>query len=324
MLTLIEEIFPDLFRISVPLPRNPLKYLNAYVFKGSERNLVVDTGFNQKECLDAMRAGLDRLKLDLSRTDFLITHLHSDHCGLVPRLVSEQSTLYMNFIDPYGWDARIEYARISGFAEDELRMALKRHPGYRYAPDYLPAMTNVHDGHTIEVGRYRLECIETPGHANGHVCLYERTHRFLVCGDHILDDITPTIQCWENDSNPLRDYLASLDKVYGLDVELALPGHRRLLKDHKERIKALKRHHRLRAEEVLRILHEGPMHAFGIASQMTWDIDCESWDQFPVAQKWFATGEAISHLRYLEEEEKVVAGKEAGIITFSLNHDRVG
>jgi hypothetical protein len=35
---------------------------------------------------------------------------------------------------------------------------------------------------------------------------------------------------------------------------------------------------------------------------MTWDIVYDSWDLFPVPQKWFATGEAISHLKYLEEK----------------------
>ena len=39
---------------------------------------------------------------------------------------------------------------------------------------------------------------------------------------------------------------------------------------------------------------------------MTWDIQCDSWEAFPVMQKWFATGEAISHLRYQEEEGKVL------------------
>ena len=38
---------------------------------------------------------------------------------------------------------------------------------------------------------------------------------------------------------------------------------------------------------------------------MTWDIACESWDLFPVTQKWFATGEAISHLRYQEDEGRI-------------------
>jgi hypothetical protein len=61
-----------------------------------------------------------------------------------------------------------------------------------------------------------------------------------------------------------------------------------------------------RLDEVLAILSKDSMSAFQIASRMTWDIDCESWDLFPVAQKWFATGEAISHIRYLEDEGRVV------------------
>jgi hypothetical protein len=38
---------------------------------------------------------------------------------------------------------------------------------------------------------------------------------------------------------------------------------------------------------------------------MTWDIKCDSWEAFPLAQKWFATGEAISHLRYLKEKGRI-------------------
>jgi hypothetical protein len=43
---------------------------------------------------------------------------------------------------------------------------------------------------------------------------------------------------------------------------------------------------------------------------MNWDILCDSWDLFPVSQKWFATGEAIAHLKYL---------KEKGIIKMTAN-----
>ena len=35
---------------------------------------------------------------------------------------------------------------------------------------------------------------------------------------------------------------------------------------------------------------------------MSWDIVSDSWDLFPVSQKWFATGEAIAHLKYLKEK----------------------
>ena len=50
---------------------------------------------------------------------------------------------------------------------------------------------------------------------------------------------------------------------------------------------------------------------------MTWDLDCASWDAFPVAQKWFATGEAIAHLRWLEDKGEVFCEIDAGKVIFS-------
>jgi len=78
-----------------------------------------------------------------------------------------------------------------------------------------------------------------------------------------------------------------------------------VFKNHDKRIDELKQHHYRRIEEVLTILNTESKNAFQVASEMTWDIDCASWDQFPLAQKWFATGETIAHLRYLEEEGAV-------------------
>jgi hypothetical protein len=67
----------------------------------------------------------------------------------------------------------------------------------------------------------------------------------------------------------------------------------------------LKEHHAQREDEVLRILEEGPKTAFQVASRMTWDIVCDSFDLFPLSQKWFATGEAIAHLVHLKGLAKV-------------------
>ena len=33
---------------------------------------------------------------------------------------------------------------------------------------------------------------------------------------------------------------------------------------------------------------------------MRWKIRCSSWEDFPMGQKWFAVGEAASHLLHLE------------------------
>ena len=174
------------------------------------------------------------------------------------------------------------------------------------------------DADAISVGDYHFQCVATPGHTMGHICLYEPDKKLLVAGDHILIDITPNIQCWTDTQNPLKHYLDSLDKVAGLQVDLTLPGHRRLITNHHARITELKQHHARRLNEVVTILEGGPLDAFQIASRMTWDIKADSWDQFPVAQKWFATGEAISHLRYLEEDKRLLRKNRDEVAMYTL------
>ena len=63
----IEEIQPDLFRVEVPLPNSPLKFLNSYVIRSPDRNPIVDSGLNREECLDAMHSGLPQLEVELGR-----------------------------------------------------------------------------------------------------------------------------------------------------------------------------------------------------------------------------------------------------------------
>jgi hypothetical protein len=108
--------------------------------------------------------------------------------------------------------------------------------------------------------------------------------------------------------------------VYDLEVDLVLPGHRRLFTNHRERIEELKRHHQNRVNEILVVLRKGPKNAFQVAAEMTWDIEHDSWDQFPLQQKWFATGEAMAHLRYLEEQGLIHGKKENEMITYALDH----
>jgi len=66
-----------------------------------------------------------------------------------------------------------------------------------------------------------------------------------------------------------------------------------------ERIEQLKHHHQERADEVMQILSRGPKTVYQIAGEMKWDIRAESWEKFPIMQKWFAVGEAFAHVRYL-------------------------
>ncbi len=319
---MVEKLAKSLYRIIVPLPNSPLKDLNSYVIKGDKRNLIIDTGFNRSVCYEAMQKGLSELSIDLARTDFMLTHMHADHTGLVSRLATEKSRIYFSridsrvFDDDNSWQPLIDFAEINGFPADELQKALNSHPGFKYSPEKKPVFTLIDDGDFIECGDYRLQCIATPGHTQGHICLYEKEKKIFFTGDHILFDITPHIESWAYTTNSLADYIASLDKVYALPVDLVLPGHRNFVGDLKNRIDELKNHHRKRADEVLEVLGTKAMNAYEIAAGMTWDIDCETWEDFPIAQKWFATGEAIAHLRYLEGEGRIQRNAKQKIVTF--------
>jgi glyoxylase-like metal-dependent hydrolase (beta-lactamase superfamily II) len=131
------------------------------------------------------------------------------------------------------------------------------------------------------------------------MCLYEADKKVLVCGDHILFDITPNITHWEQLENSLDHYLKNLEKVYTLEVDLVLPGHRNIWNDHRKRITELHEHHRNRLNEALLALESGGKTAWDIAPYITWDIEFNSWQEFPSVQKFFAIGETIAHLDYL-------------------------
>lgn len=302
---MIEEVFPKIKCLKIPLPDNPLRAINSYVIEGGERFLMVDTGMNRPECMEAMQSGLKELKVDLERTDFFITHIHADHLGLASALATDSSIIYFNrpdaqiFRDPDNWDKMSKVARVNGFPESEREDALSKHPGRRYQSRRDVELTLLEEGDTIQVGSFSWQCVETPGHTRGHLCLYEPEAKILFSGDHILETITSNLALWSEDGDPLNQYLESLDKMNRYEVDYVLPGHRKPFNNHRRRIAELKQHHKVRAEEVMSLLKQGKQNAYQVASHMTWDIDCELWEDFPVSQKWFATGEALSHLQYL-------------------------
>ena len=325
---MIEEILPGLYKIEIPLPKNPLKALNSYLIKGKDRFLIIDTGMNRQECMHEMLSCLGRLSVDLKKTDIFVTHLHSDHLGLVGNLASDTSKVYFNELEAYivgsersekHWRDLDAIYRSHGFPAGELEKAMESHPGHVYGLKRHIDFCILQEGYIIDIADYSFRCIETPGHSPGHICLYEPNNKILISGDHILFDITPNITFWPEMDNSLKEYLASLDKVYALDVHLVLPGHRNIWNNHRRRITELQEHHQARLNEVLSALEEGEKTAFQIAAYISWDINYSSWEQFPPSQKWFAVGETVAHLKHLEENKKIKRRKKEQKIVFSLD-----
>jgi len=317
-----EEVFPDIYRIQLPLPQNPLRAINAYLVKGPDRSLMIDTGMNRPECIGAMQAALAELTVDRTRLDIFATHLHSDHIGLVSWLKTPSSRAYLHpadqavILDPDHWAAMAASAGVHGFPDAEA--TLQRHPGKKYLFAGRPDFTPLREGDVLSVGRYAFRCVETPGHTAGHLCLYEPRTRLFFSGDHILDSITPNISAHTETRDPIAEFLASLDKVAAYDIALVLPGHRNPIPDPRRRIAELTAHHEARLAEVAAILARGPQTAYQVASRMRWSISYSRWEEFPAPQQWFATGEALAHLLHLERKGEITRGWRDGMAAFSL------
>lgn len=322
----MEQIQENLYRISVPLPNNPLRELNAYLLRG-ERDLLIDTGFDLDICEQALLEAFASLGVRKDNLDICITHFHSDHVGLLHRLVGPKTSVYCGRIP---WEIFGGVKMDGGWQEKSARLksfgleCIDQEWNPKKQPEFGISWTNVQnfkvlkDGDTIQDGGFKLQCVETDGHFSGHICLYEPEKKMLFSGDHVLDKISPNVACYnlENVSS-LSQFLRSLDKVAKMDIDLVLPGHRNTFTDVNRRIEELKAHHRERLEEVERIANKEGQTGAEIASQMKWKLSYSSWEEFPITQKYFALSEALAHLNYLMERGTVKYEIRNGVFYFS-------
>lgn len=302
-----EQLGDSLYTVRVPLPDNPLKWLNTYVITGGkgERSLLIDTGFKRPECLEALLGAFDSLGLDPHETDVFLTHVHSDHTGNAPELQRLGCRLIMGKTDHRvllndTWDIRKQRVLSEGMPKKVMDLVFEHNPAVKYAPGAFDAL-EVENGSFLTYGGYRLELIETPGHTPGHMCLYDAGSETMLSGDHVLFDITPNICFWSEMPDALGAYLDSLSRIGKYSVRSALPGHRNVgSKTFAERIDELQQHHAQRLDEAERVVHDFPgINAYDLAGKMTWRIRARGWDDFPPGQKWFAVGETLAHLDYL-------------------------
>lgn len=78
------------------------------------------------------------------------------------------------------------------------------------------------DGDVLDLGGLRLEVLHTPGHAPGHLALFDRSRRLLIAGDLVSGLSTILVGFADGDMDL---YLDSLRRVAALNPATVLPSH---------------------------------------------------------------------------------------------------
>ncbi len=184
----------------------PAAHTNCYIV-GTREAIVVDPGSPYPGEQELLVRHLYRL---LGRGGSLhgvfLTHHHPDHVGGALAL------------------ARAFDVSIIAHARTFAQLAQERR--WRRS---LPAfdLETIDEGAVFQVdeGSRQLRVIHTPGHAVGHLCLFESTglaRGTLLAGDMIPGAGTTLIDPYEGD---MARYVASLRRLAALDVARVLPAH---------------------------------------------------------------------------------------------------
>ncbi len=313
------EVIPGIHQLQVPIPNNPLGHLNAYLLQGDKGCLLIDTGWNTEEAFSSLSGQLQALGLgfeDIAVT--VITHGHPAHYRLAGRIKQNSPTRFAFHL----WEKALIESRYVHIAELQSKMGqfLRNHgvPPEVAAPlerASLPALDFVtvawpdevlYGGEGFTVGEFQLEVVWTPGHSPGHVCLYEPSKKLLFAGDHILPSISPNVSYHlQSGSNPLGDYIHSLNQLVRLPVSLVLPGHEHIFQDMGSRIKEIVHHHEAREQRIVDIIAQEPQTAYLIAQHLTWNVPGRGWESLNALHQRFAVTETISHLELLRMEGQV-------------------
>lgn len=314
----MEEVRNNIFMVKVPLPGSPLREVNSYIIRGRGKNFLIDVGFNTDESEKALRDAFLQLGLKWEETDIFLTHLHADHTGCIERLKGECGKIYIGdydgrdvntmMMDDY-WEKDMSTQKHMGIPKGE-ELYYQDHPAYRGGVTEPVNSTLAVDGEELEVWDYSFRIIDLSGHTPGGKGLYEPDGKFLFCGDHIIQKITPNITAWDRKKDYLGLFMENLKKVREMDIETVYSGHRAVITDHRTRVDQLLAHHHRRLDRIIELLTEGEKTIYQVALGVQWDFAGGYYGDFPPEQKWFAGDEVFAHLEHLKAIGKVDYGED--------------
>jgi glyoxylase-like metal-dependent hydrolase (beta-lactamase superfamily II) len=152
--------------------------------------------------------------------------------------------------------------------------------------------TPVSDGETVA----GLEAIATPGHAADHFCFV--LERACFTGDLILGEGSTIVGPREHGGS-LLDYMRSLERLQGLDLEVLYPGHGPEVRDPQAKIAEYIEHRMMRERRLVAALDRGERSKAVLLAEV--------WDDVPPALRGPAAIAMEAHLEKLQDEGRLPA-----------------
>ncbi len=213
------EICDNIFFVE-GLNRGRYFFSNSLLIR-DERPLLIDSGTGPEI--------VERIAAEENIHYLLLSHGHEDHNS--GNRLFESSVICAHQLDAPTIRSVKNLIKLFGTVSSELETEMEKFFKNVFGLIDCRVDKELEDGEIIETGRHRVEVIHTPGHSRGHCCFYIPESKIIFLADIDLSSFGPWYGCIDCHIN---DFIASVNKIKELDYEVAVSGHKELLRGKKE------------------------------------------------------------------------------------------